>query len=375
MGIPPSEFYDVLVKNEIDFFAGVPDSLLKEFGFCLEEKVSKKKHIIAANEGNAIALAAGYYLATGKIPLVYMQNSGFGNAVNPLLSLCDPDVYSIPILIVIGWRGEPGISDEAQHIKQGKVQIELLKAMSIPYEIISADGAGFRQQIAKAVQVASSNKTPFAIVIKKGTFDVYGKTVAANCNLPITREECLKVVLSHLPENSVIVSTTGKTSREIFEIREKNKQVHSNDFLTIGSMGHCSSIALGIAIGKPNKKVFCIDGDGAFIMHMGFLATAGKLSLENFYHLLINNGVYDSTGGQETSAGALDVLNLVKASGYKHIYSVSERNQLVSELDMFTKSEGPNFFEIKVRPGSREGLGRPKNKPKDDKEAFMKVFK
>ena len=297
MAISPLKFYKALYKNNIDFFTGVPDSLLKQFCLCIDDNIPKERHIIAANEGNAIALAAGYHLATGKIPLVYMQNSGLGNSVNPLLSLCDTDVYSIPLLILIGWRGEPGVHDEPQHVKQGKVQLDLLQAMDIPYEIISKDEQQLDEKINKSVEKAIKENRPFAIVVKKGTFDVYGSTSQTFDEGLMSREESLEIILKQLSSDSIIVSTIGKTSREIFEIREKTGEPHFKDFLTVGSMGHCSSIALGIAIAKPDREVICIDGDGALIMHMGSLSIVGKLNPKNFYHILINNYVHESVGG------------------------------------------------------------------------------
>ena len=301
MSIDPLQFYNILSDKGIDFFTGVPDSLLKQFSLCIDDNVTVDRHVIAANEGNAIALASGYHLGTGKIPLVYMQNSGLGNAVNPLLSLCDSDVYSIPVVMVVGWRGEPGVKDEPQHVKQGKVQTDLIKAMDIPFSIISKDEQDIRSKISKGIEIATSEKRPFVFVIRKGTFSKYCVESTSEEEKMITREKALKIMLSQYPEDVIIVSTTGKTSREIFEIRERNGEPHYKDFLTVGSMGHCSSIALGIAISNPERKVICIDGDGALIMHMGSLSTIGKLKPINFYHILMNNQVHESGRCKEAS--------------------------------------------------------------------------
>ncbi|MCK4340076.1 MAG: phosphonopyruvate decarboxylase [Candidatus Cloacimonetes bacterium] len=374
MGISPLIFYKILDKNNIDFFTGVPDSLLKQFCFCLDDNVPKERHIVAANEGNAIAIAAGYHLATGKLPMVYMQNSGLGNSVNPLLSLCDPDVYSIPVLVLIGWRGEPGVYDEPQHVKQGKVQLDLLQAMDIPYEIISKDEKQIDKKITNAVEKTTKEKRPFAIVVKKGTFAKYKDPLWKLDSKLMTREESLEIILNKLPEDSIVISTTGKTSREIYEIREKNREPHFKDFLTVGSMGHCSSIAFGIAIAKPDRNVICIDGDGSFIMHMGFLSTVGKLKPRNFYHILINNFVHESVGGQETGARFIDVPMLVESNGYKNVYSVKNDEELINHFCEFIQTKGPNFLEIKIRPGSKEELGRPTLKPIDNKIAFMRYI-
>ena len=221
----------------------------------------------------AVALAAGYYLAQKSIPLVYMQNSGLGNAINPLLSLCDSDVYSIPLLVLVGWRGEPGVKDEPQHTKQGKVQLELLKALDIPYKIISQNDNQFAMQISNGVEIAKTENRPVVLLIKKGTFEKYTTEIEKSPTQCMKREEALEIILRNLDDNAIVVSTTGKTSREIFEIREKNGQSHEKDFLTVGSMGHCSAIALGIALAKPHRQVVCIDGDGAMLMHLGSLTS------------------------------------------------------------------------------------------------------
>ncbi len=375
MGISPLKFYTVLADKNVDFFTGVPDSLLKQFCLCIDDNVSKNRHVIAANEGNAIALAAGYHLGTGKIPLVYMQNSGLGNAVNPLLSLCDPDVYSIPMIIVVGWRGEPGVKDEPQHIKQGKVQLDLIKALDLPYTVISKDEQNISTKITNGIEQAVSENRPFVFVIKKGTFSKYGLESSSDEEKMMSREKALEIMLSQFPEDVIIVSTTGKTSREIFEIRERNGEPHYKDFLTVGSMGHCSSIALGIVISNPERKVVCIDGDGALIMHMGSLSTIGKLKPKNFYHILMNNQVHESVGGQETSARFIDIPELVKANGYANVFFTDNEEGLISRIGKFMKETGPNFLEVKIKSGSREDLGRPTVQPVDNKKAFMKFVR
>ena len=369
--IDPKIFYESLNKQGIVFYTGVPDSILKNICSYITDNVVENNHIIAANEGNAIALAAGYHLATGKVPLVYMQNSGLGNAINPLLSLCDPNVYSIPLLLLIGWRGSPDVPDEPQHIKQGKVQLDLLKAIDVPYEIILKDEHNIDKKIAKSVQRSIKENRPTAIVVKKGTFDTYNKPISDTAEMLEKREKFLEIILKHIPDNSIIVSTTGKTSREIFEIREKNRDSHSKDFLTVGSMGHCSSIALGIAIAKPDRKVFCIDGDGSLIMHMGSLSTIGKLFPKNFYHILINNYAYESVGGQATSADSIEITKIAKANGYKCVFSIEDPDELIMRIEDYLNNEGPGFLEIKTKLGSREDLGRPTIKPIDNKVSFM----
>jgi len=371
MAIRPTDFFDQLTSHGIDFFTGVPDSLLKEFCICIDDRISRKKHIIAANEGNAVALAAGYHLASGSLPLVYMQNSGLGNAVNSLLSLCDTDVYSIPMLVMIGWRGEPGITDEPQHVKQGKIQLELLKTMDIPFEIISKDDDHFEEKISRLVETAKNNKRPVVLLVKKGTFEIYDKDIQKIDDQRMLREKALEIILEHIDENAIVVSTTGKTSREIFEIREKRKESHQQDFLTVGSMGHCSSIALGIAIAQPNRQVVCIDGDGALLMHLGSLTSIASLKPENFHHILLNNEVHESVGGQDTAAKNVDLSAVVASIGSTKMFKADTPEELKETIIDFITGSGPAFLEVKIRPGSRDDLGRPTIKPVENKADFM----
>ena len=371
MTINADDFFVGLLNHGIEFFTGVPDTILKDFCLCIDDHKPKTHHVIAANEGNAIALATGYHFATNKIPLVYMQNSGMGNAMNPLLSLCDPDVYSIPMLLMIGWRGVPNKKDEPQHVKQGKIQLKLLETMEIPYEIISKDDAQYEKKIQSVLETMKRGNRPVAILIKAGTFEKkYRDFKVVNHKLS-RREEVLSFILENLDEKSIIVSTTGKTSREIFEIREKNRQSHIQDFLTVGSMGHCSSIALGIAITKPDRNVVCVDGDGALIMHMGFLSTVGKLKPKNFFHILINNQAHESVGGQPTSAKFVDINALVLANGYKNAFCSDNPMNLKSKFDELINSSGPNFLEVLVKIGSRADLCRPYFNIIDNKKTFM----
>jgi len=374
MAIKPTDFYDQLASHGVDFFSGVPDSLLKEFCLCIDDRIPRDKHIITANEGNAVALATGYYLAQKSLPLVYMQNSGLGNAVNPLLSLCDPDVYSIPMLVMIGWRGEPGVKDEPQHAKQGKVQLKLLESMDIPYKIISKDDDQFVMKISSAVETAKNESRPAVLLIKKGTFEKYSKGIQKFDDQRMKREETLEIILENLDDNTIVVSTTGKTSREIFEIREKKGQSHQQDFLTVGSMGHCSSIALGIALSKPEREVVCIDGDGAMLMHLGSLTSIASLKPKNFRHILMNNEVHESVGGQDTAAKNIDLSAIVGAMGPSKMFKAETTAELKTNITDFMTCVGPSFLEVKIRPGSREDLGRPTIKPVNNKKNFMRFL-
>jgi len=366
--ISPKNFYETLKENGIDFFTGVPDSLLKDFCAYIADNTSNEKNIIAANEGNAIALAAGYHLATGKIGLVYMQNSGLGNTVNPLTSLVDKEVYSIPMLLLIGWRGEPGVKDEPQHVKMGKTTLEILDVLRIPYKILDND---FEKIITEAKNHFEGNKTPFAIVVRKNSFEKYELKNKKETSFELNREEALKIIVPLLNQKDIVVSTTGKTSRELFELREANKQGHEKDFLTVGSMGHSSSIALGIALEKPNRTVYCFDGDGALIMHMGVLSIIGQLKLKNFKHIVFNNFAHDSVGGQPTSSYNINIPEIAKANGYKEAFSVKTNKDIENKIKKIKESVGPVLLEIKVNKGARKDLGRPTTTPIQNKKDFM----
>ena len=365
-----NQFYDCLQKNGIDFFSGVPDSLLKDICACIEERAKHRQHFIAANEGSAIAISAGYHLATGKTGLVYLQNSGLGNAVNPLTSLTDPEVYGIPILLLIGWRGEPGISDEPQHKKQGKITLKMLELLGIPFTVLPPDVSETVSIISETCKAMRENHAPYALVVRKGTFASYPKKTR-KLSFPLQREEATQLVLEKLPQNAVIVSTTGKISREIFELRELKRQSHAQDFLTVGSMGHCSQIALGIASASPHRSVVCLDGDGSVIMHMGSLGIIGKNGPENFKHIVLNNGAHESVGGQPTVGLDIDLPSISKACGYVEAFTATEKEDVLQKLDLLWKAKGPALLEIRINLEGRQNLGRPTSTPSDNKIAFM----
>lgn len=373
--IRPSYFYDLLIKNGTDFFAGVPDSLLKNFCAYVTDNAPSEKHIISANEGSATALACGYHMATGKIPMIYMQNSGEGNMVNPMLSLADRDVYSIPMLIVIGWRGEPGVHDEPQHVKQGKVTCDLLDAMKIPYEVLSENEAELPGQFEKAYKYIKENNAQYAFVIRKNTFDEY-KLVN---NIPVegkmSREEAIEKIMLSADDKTAFVSTTGMASRELYELRDKHNQAHDRDFLTVGGMGHCSQIALAIAMNKADRQVYCIDGDGASIMQMGGMATIGTRNPSNMVHFVMNNGAHDSVGGQPTVGRQIDLCAIAAGCGYENVVKVETPEELDAVLhDDETKSK-LTFVEVFVTKGARKDLGRPRSTPVQNKEALMDFLK
>lgn len=373
--VSPELFIKTLQSNGVGFFTGVPDSLLKNVCAYITDNVPCDRNIITANEGSAVGVAAGHYLATGEVTLVYMQNSGIGNAVNPLLSLADEKVYSIPMIVMIGWRGEPGVHDEPQHVKQGEVTLTLLDAMRIPYVILPEEETAASTAVGKIVTDCRNTGKPHAIIIRKGTFGPYKlRTKVPNSN-PVCREEAMKCVVDSITSDSIIVSTTGKLSRELYEYRDEKGMSHESDFLTVGSMGYSSSIAFGIALAKADRKVFCFDGDGAFIMHMGAISNIGNLAPKNYIHVLFNNGAHESVGGQPTLGFSIDVPAIALACGYRKAVSVSSLEEIQSALAELADSEGPSLIEIKVGINSREDLGRPKTTPTENKEAFMKFIK
>ena len=377
--ISPKFFYDTLASYDINFYAGVPDSLLKNLCAYITDHADASHNIIAANEGGAMGLAAGHYLATSQIPVVYMQNSGEGNIINPLASLTDPDVYNIPVLLVIGWRGKPGVHDEPQHVKQGKVTTGLLNVMGIDYTVLSKEEEKAETQIKKAVAYMQATKQCYALVIEKDTFDNYQlSTVNSQLELSLSREDAIQTVAAALGEKDCIVSTTGMISRELFEYRTAKNEGHERDFLTVGSMGHASQIALGIALEKQDRKVWCFDGDGASIMHMGSMAIVASKAPKNYIHVVFNNGAHDSVGGQPTVGLQIDLPAIAKAVGYKQVYSVDNKEDLnkllTSSLFHQTSSEGPVFLEIRVKKGNRKDLGRPTTTPIQNKEALMQFL-
>ena len=375
MMVDVKKVYDTFIAKGVDFFTGVPDSLLQSICAYITDYTPKEKNIIAANEGAAVGIAAGYYLASNKIPLVYMQNSGLGNAVNPLLSLVDERVYKMPMLFMVGWRGEPGVKDEPQHKKQGEVTIGLLEAMGISFTILDDQEELALQQIERAVDQVRNECIPHVLVIRKGVFGKYKLQNQMRNDYPLSREDALKIVVNHLDEHDIVVSTTGKLSRELFEYREILGQGHAKDFLTVGSMGHASSIALGIALEKKGRNVFCFDGDGAFIMHMGAISSVGDLSPVNYKHIIFNNGVHESVGGQPTVAFKLDIPVIAKACGYKHVFVAKTEMEVLKDLTEMKGLEGPVLLEICVNIDSREHLGRPTTSPIENKNDFMNYLK
>ena len=369
-----SFFLDTCLKNGIDFFTGVPDSLLK--GLCNElytrYGTDSDTHIVAHNEGGAIGLCAGHYLASGRPALCYMQNSGIGNAVNPLASLMDPDVYAMPCLLVIGWRGEPGVKDEPQHVKQGKITLGQLDLMGIPYRILSSDTADdeFLHDFEDLAAEMRCGRTA-AFVVRKSAFRSESSPSYGN-GRSLSREMAAGIILSLSGQDDVFVSTTGKLSREVFELRESRKEGHSRDFLTVGSMGHASMIALRIAVEKPERRVWCLDGDGAALMHLGALPLIGRRKPANLIHIVINNGAHETVGGMPVCSGSLDIPAIASASGYPLVLSADSEDSLAAAVRRAASEKiGPVLIEVRCACGARDDLGRPTTTPVMNRDALM----
>ena len=358
--------------KQFDFFTGVPDSQLRPLCDYLMETygIDPKHHIIAANEGNCTAIAAGYHLATGKVPVVYLQNSGEGNIINPVASLLNDKVYAIPCVFIVGWRGEPNVHDEPQHIYQGEVTLKLLEDMGIEYFVIDkyTTQEQVNDQLNKWNCVLKEGKQ-VAFVVKKGALE-YEKTTAYKNNFDLTRERAIECI-TRITEDDPIISTTGKASRELFEIREKFGDSHKYDFLTVGSMGHASSIALGIAINKPNKTIWCLDGDGALLMHMGASAVIGANKPSNLKHIIINNGAHETVGGMPTVAQEIDIAKIAQGCGYEKIYCASSEEDLIKALKQAKDNNLLTLIEVKCSLGSRSDLGRPTTTTTQNKNSFM----
>ena len=365
---PPSAWSTAFLEHNINFYCGVPDSLLAPLSSLFDD-TSFTTHVTAANEGAAVGLAIGAHLASQTIPLVYMQNSGLGNAVNPLTSLSHPDVYSIPILLVIGWRGSPGYQDEPQHIKQGAITLEQLDLLDIPYTVATEHSDPF-QTVKEAVLRASRNCSPSAIVFSPGTLSQAEKASPSVTHSQITRYQAIKLIVDDLPSDTIFISTTGKISRELYQIRQTMRSTRK-DFLTVGGMGHAISISQGFALTKPNSLVCCLDGDGAALMHLGSLASVGSSAPSNLLHIVLNNRCHQSVGGQSTCAPLTLFAPLAEIFGYTSAVKISALRDLTSSLHSCIPSKGPHFLEIDIDQSESPQLPRPKESPLQNKLAFL----
>ena len=350
-------FLKFLLKKKINFFTGVPDSLLK---FFLNELnlISKNNNITAVNEGSAVSMAIGYYLATKKIPCVYMQNSGLGNAINPLASLAHKKVYSVPMVLIVGWRGGPSYHDEPQHKVKGKITLKLLKLLKVKYEILNNKVKNFNK-FSKLIRYSEKNSTPVAIIVEKNTFEQNKKIrIDKTKNKSVYRREIIEILLKKIKKKTKLISTTGYTSRELNQLRSQRKLYNGQDFYLVGGMGHATSVALGVAL-KTKNKVVCLDGDGSLLMHMGSLSTVGYFKNKNFLHIMFNNKSHESVGGQKVLSDQVDFKNMILSLGYKNYSLVSNKKEFNKRIDTFLNSKGPSFINILTRKGILKDLKRP----------------
>ena len=367
------KFFSALNELGGEFYTGVPDSLLGPFIDGIVDRYGiSGQHIVAANEGAAVGLAAGHYLATSRPAVVYMQNSGLGNAVNPICSLLHRKVSCIPAIFVIGWRGEPGVKDEPQHIFQGEITLALLDCLEIPYFVISKDTDDIGSAVTKFKECLDSGQSVAFVIRKDGLSNSNKVSYKSGNDSSLSREDALKTILSATDsDDSIYVCSTGKLSREVFEIREQKAEGHERDFLTVGAMGHSLMIAYGIALNKPEKRVYCLDGDGAVIMHMGSLAVAGAHGVKNLVHVVINNGAHETVGGLQTVGGSFEMFKTAQTLGYSKAFRAKDDSELREVLEASRNMEGPIFIEVLCNLASRANLGRPGTTPKQNRDELM----
>jgi phosphonopyruvate decarboxylase len=371
--IEPAEFVRACRAGGVSLYTGVPDSVLKPFNTYLLEARSADRHVIAANEGAAVGIAIGHHLRTGRLALVYLQNSGFGNLVNPLLSLADPEVYGVPMLVLTGWRGRPGVPDEPQHRKQGRVMAQLLDAMELPWAVLPTEPAAAARCVAGAAAVANERRTPYVLLVEKHTFAETALAVSdVDAALP-TREDALAALVAAIGTDALVVATTGMLSRELLEHRQRTGLPAGHDFLAVGGMGHASSVALGVAMAEPDREVWCLDGDGALLMHLGALAVIAKQAPARYFHVVFNNNVHDSVGGQPTAIDVVDVPALAHALGYR--YADTGHSGAAEAVARLRAAGGPALCELRVRPGARSDLTRPDSPLASRKRVFMQRWR
>lgn len=369
------DLYQVMKRNDFTWFSGVPDSILKEWIDFLNENHGRGlTNRIASIERNAVGWAAGYHIATGKTGVIYTQNSGLGNIVNPVTSLVCPEVYNIPMLLMIGWRGEPGQPDEPQHLKMGEITLPLLDILDIKYAVLPNDISGAEKVISEAREHINRMEGVYALIVRTGTFEPHN-VQEEESEYELSREEAIKIIVDSMDGSEIVVSTTGKTSRELFEYREEKKIGHRNDFLMVGSMGLAASFGAEIALQKSARKVFVFDGDGAIIMSAGSLSSIGFYSPKNFYHIVFDNRSHESTGGQPTVSTAVDFKKLALANNYRGSEVVNSREKLKEEIEKIKEKEGPQMLVVQIKKGSRENLGRPVGSLAENKKLLMDFLK
>lgn len=370
--VDQKQLFDSLQEMGVDFFTGVPDSLLNNFCLYLTQNIPDGQHVMAANEGNAVAIAAGHYMATGNIPLVYMQNSGIGNATNPLLSLTHDCVYGIPMILVIGWRGDPSISDHVQHRKQGELTPVLMKDMDIPYDILDSDDTVI-DKFAWAVSKAREISSPVALIAQKAILTEKVKKQEYPSSKLMNREDAVSAVVDVLGSDAIYLGTTGRATREVHEQLKEHGVGEGHEFQNVGSMGHVSSVGLGLALAKPGKRIVVFDGDAAVVMHMGALATNCRYKAGNMIHIVLNNGVNESVGGQPSAGYVVNLTEIAAACGYRTPgHAVETKDELQTIIRDFEQGGMPLFIDVHVRQGIRSDMPKLNIDHKAQKEALMK---
>lgn len=364
-----TELVSTLNYNGVNFATGVPDSLLGQLGAALDNPHSGIKHVTAVNEGSAVGLGIGSYLATGRLPLVYMQNSGLGNALNPLVSLAGSSTFNVPLLLLIGWRGEVGpegaqIEDEPQHILQGRITPALLELMEIPFFILDSKSSIY-EVVASACKAALQRSLPVAIVVRKGSFQSSAFLRSKNAG-NISRRRSIEVICDSIPTQTPIIATTGMISRELFDVRRLSGQ-NPPDLLCVGGMGHAVSVASGFA-SMSSQRILLLDGDGSAQMHLGALLTAS--SIPNLIHVVLNNGGHASVGGQSTSSPDLDFSLLTPYLGYKNSFRANNEVELRDSVAMILARDTSSFLEIRCAMQTTPELGRPEDPPSINASLF-----
>lgn len=370
--INPENLYQFLKSRDIEFYSGVPDSLMQNWLLTLQRNATESNHIIAVNEGAAVALAAGYYLSTGKLPVVYMQNSGLGNAVNALTSITDKEIYSIPLLLFIGWRGAPGIHDEPQHKKMGRITEDMLRVLEIPSFILEEEESQAFPTVENAANMAMQQQCAVAILVKENVFSKQGAD-ARSSEYKLSRERAIDLLLDGCNEDDVLICTTGKASRELYDLNQNKPAPLPKIFYSIGGMGLANQIALGIDLQK-RFRIIMLDGDGAMLMHLGTAATIGQLASENYIHIVLNNGCHESVGGQPTEGFDIDLCHIASACGYRDVTLVTNEQQLQDWIAGPLNKPGKKFLEIRMNATCRDKLPRVSGPFTERKELLMSML-
>ncbi len=382
MAIAAAHFVDQLAALGVRFVAGVPDTILCELAGRLGAPDSPLRHLVACNEGAAVAAAIGHHLASGAVAAVYLQNSGLGHAANPLASLAAPEVCSIPLLLLVGWRGELAddgtqLADEPQHRLQGRLTPAQLDLLGIAHETLGPADSDPAAALRRLLRLALRRQRPVALLLRRGTFapapaGSVGPPLAAGAP-QMSREQAIEACLRALPAGAATVATTGMASRELFDLRRRRGEPHDLDFLVVGAMGHASHVALGLCCADPGRPVLCLDGDGAALMHLGALAScAGARGL---LHVVLNNGAHESVGCQPTSAPALRLAALARACGYARVATVRSAASLEAAVRDFLEGGQSGFIEAVCRVGHRADLGRPALAPREAARQFMRALR